>query len=422
MSVSDRTGIRGILAPVASLDRWLQIVFLALLATSAVRYLERHGLGADGVLVLAGAALLAVAYSVRPLLPTRSWWPTAWVVTVTVLWALLTLAAPSFAWCAVPLGFAVLQVLPFRGAVIVVVLMTGLVTAAELRIADGLDPTVIAGPIGIAVVTVLVYRALQRESAARQLLLDELTDAQEELLHAQHRSGALAERERLSREIHDSVGQQLSSINLLLQAAEQDWSARPEAARSHVRTAAATARDGLDEVRRVVRDLAPASLESGSAESLPEALERLVADATATGAGAALEFHRHGDARAVPAVVAGALLRSARGALANALEHAQARRIVVSLTFQPDEVRLDVRDDGVGFDAAGAGRRGSSERGTGERAADGHGTGERGHGLRGLRERAQELGGRAEIESSPGDGTTVSVSFPLTSGAEGDAS
>ncbi|MFF2388105.1 sensor histidine kinase [Agromyces sp. NPDC058104] len=416
MSVSDQTGLRGILAPVASLDRWLQIVFLALLATSAVRYLERHGFGPDGVLVLAGAALLAVAYSVRPLLPTRAWWPTAWVVTVTVLWALLTLAAPSFAWCAVPLGFAVLQVLPFRGAVVVVVLMTGLVTAAELRIADGVDPTVIVGPIGIAVVTVLVYRALQRESAARQRLLDELTDAQDELLQAQHRAGALAERERLSREIHDSVGQQLSSINLLLQAAEQDWSARPDAARRHVRTAAATAREGLDEVRRVVRDLAPASLEGGSAEALPDALERLVTDAAATGDGAALEFHRHGDARVVPAAVAGALLRSARGALANALEHARARRVVVSLTFQPDEVRLDVRDDGVGFDLEGSGRRGAPDRSAGERAVGERGAGERGHGLRGLRERAQELGGRAEIESALGDGTTVSVSFPLEGG------
>lgn len=417
MSVSDRTGVRGILAPVASLDRWLQIVFLALLATSAVRYLERHGLGPDGVLVLAGAALLAVATSVRPLLPTRSWWPTAWVVTVTVLWALLTLAAPSFAWCAVPLGFAVLQVLPFRGAVVVVVLMTGLVTVAELRIADGVDPTVIAGPIGIAVVTVLVYRALQREAAARQLLLDELTEAQDELLQAQHRAGALAERGRLSREIHDSVGQQLSSINLLLQAAEQDWSSRPEAARDHVRTAAATAREGLDEVRRVVRDLAPVALETGSADALPEALERLVADASATGDGAALEFHRHGDTHDVPADVAGALLRSARGAVANALEHGRARRIVVSLTYQPDEVRLDVRDDGVGFDLAGAGRRGTSERGIGERGAA-----DRGHGLRGLRDRARELGGRAEVESSPGEGTTVSVSFPLDGAGERGAS
>ncbi|MFE6965418.1 sensor histidine kinase [Agromyces sp. NPDC057679] len=409
MSVSDRTGIRGILAPVASLDRWLQIVFLALLATSAVRYLERHGLGPDGVLVLAGAALLAIAYSVRPLLPTRSWWPTAWVVTVTVLWALLTLAAPSFAWCAVPLGFAVLQVLPFRGAVVVVVLMTALVTVAELRIADGVDPTVIVGPVGIAVVTVLVYRALQRESAARQRLLDELTDAQDELLAAQHRAGALAERERLSREIHDSVGQRLASITLLLAATEQDWQRRPDLARDHVEMAAATARDGLAEVRRVVHDLPPVELaDDGTGQALPAALRRLVDETNGPAGGPEVRLHVHGDAVPLPADVAGALLRSARGALANAVEHAAARHVAVSLTYLPDEVRLDVRDDGLGFDAERLGDETHKPGGDADR-----GSGGRGRGLQGIRDRAAGLGGRASVESAPGDGTTVSVELPL---------
>jgi signal transduction histidine kinase len=68
----------------------------------------------------------------------------------------------------------------------------------------------------------------------------------------------------------------------------------------------------------------------------------------------------------------------------------------VSLTYLPDELRLDVRDDGAGFDPAAP------------RPAE-----LRGHGLRGLRERAETLGGRAEIESAPGEGTSVSVSFPL---------
>lgn len=409
MSVSDRTGIRGILAPVTSLDRWLQIVFLALLATSVVRYLARHGLGADGVLVLAAAALLAVAYSVRPLVPTRSWWPTAWVIAITALWALLTLAAPSFAWCAVPLGFAVLQVLPFRGAVVVVVLMTGVVTAAELRISDGLDPTVLVGPVGIAVVTVLVYWALQRESAARQLLLDELTDAQDELLAAQHRAGALAERERLSREIHDSVGQRLASITLLLAATEQDWQRRPDLARDHVEVAAATARDGLAEVRRVVHDLPPVELaDDGTGQALPEALRRLVDETNGPTGGPEVRLLVHGDPVALPADLAGALLRSARGALANAVEHAAARHVAVSLTYLPDEVRLDVRDDGIGFDAASLGGGARSRGGDADRAAGG-----RGRGLQGVRDRAAGLGGRAAVESAPGDGTTVSVELPL---------
>ncbi|WP_235507740.1 sensor histidine kinase [Agromyces sp. Root1464] len=415
MSVSDRSpsemsGVRGILAPVARLDRWLALVFIVLVVTSAVRYLERHGLGADGVLVLTGAALLTIAYSLRPRLPTRSSWPTAWVVTVTVLWALLTLAAPSFAWCAVPLGFAVLQVLPFRGAVTVVVLMTAVVTAAELRIADGVDPTVIAGPVGIALVTVLVYRALQRESAARQALLDELTDAQHELLQAQHRAGALAERQRLSREIHDSVGQRLASITLLLAATEQDWERRPDLARDHVGVAAATARDGLAEVRRVVHGLPPVELaDDASGEALPSALQRLVDETagTASGTGPQVSLHVHGESVPLATDVAGALLRSARGALANAIEHSGARRVAVTLTFLPDEVRLDVRDDGRGFDVDSAAGR-APDASSAQPGRPG-----RGRGLQGIVDRAAGLGGRASVESGPGDGTTVSVELPL---------
>lgn len=407
----ENAGMRGILAPVARFDKWLHLVLIVLLVTCAARYLERHGLGAETWAVFAGAAALAGVASLRPLLPRGGLWPTAWVVGVVVLWAALTIAAPSFAWCAVPLAFAVLRVIRFGWAVAVVVLMTVVVSLAELRLGDGFDPTLVAGPAGIAIATVIAYRALDREATERQRLLDELTDAQDELAAAQHRAGALAERTRLSREIHDSVGQQLSSINLLLQAAEQDWSTRPDTARAHVATAASTARDGLDEVRRVVRDLAPAALDDGRADALPEALARLVSDASATGAGPALSFHRHGEAREVPAPIAAAVLRSATGAVANALEHAAAARVVVSLTYLPDELRLDVRDDGVGFDVAAQAVQAlhvDSARGSepGERRL-------RGHGLRGLAERADALGGRTEIESTPGEGTSVSVAFPL---------
>lgn len=396
----ETAGMRGILAPVARFDKWLHLVLLVLLVTCAARYLERHGPGAETWAVFAGAAALAGVASLRPLLPRRGLWPTAWVVVVVVLWIALTFAAPSFAWCGVPLAFAVLRVIRFGYAVAAVVIMSAVVSIAELRLADGFDPTLVAGPAGIALATVIAYRALERESAERQRLLDELTAAQEELAAEQHRAGALAERTRLSREIHDSVGQQLSSINLLLQAAEQDWADRPAAARDHVATAAATAREGLDEVRRVVRDLAPAALDDGRAEALPEALARLVSDASAKVGAPAVSFHRHGEPRAVAAPIAAAVLRSATGAVANALEHASARRIVVSLTYLPDELRLDVRDDGVGFDVASA-------------PASPRGRELRGHGLRGLRERAAALGGRAEIESTPGEGTSVSVSFPL---------
>lgn len=388
-------GVRGILGPVAGLDRWLHVVLVALIAVCAVRYLLRHPLDGVGAFVLAGAVALTLVYLARPLLRPQPWGPTAWVSVVVALWMGLTLVAPSFAWTAVPLAFAALQVLPFRYAVGVVVLMTAVVSAAWSRLTDELDPTVLVGPVGIALVTVTTFRALEREAGLRQRLLDELTEAQTDLAVAQRRSGALAERTRLSREIHDSVGQGLSSINLLLNAAEQDWQRRPDLARHHVQTASATARDGLDEVRRVVRDLAPADLaDDPSGEALPAALERVV---TRESHGLPVDLHVHGDPMPVSPAIASAIVRSARGAMANAVEHAGASRAVVSLTYHPDEVLLDVRDDGRGFDPR-------------HRASPG----ERGRGLTGIRERAHELGGRAEVESAVGEGTTVSVAFPLT--------
>lgn len=392
-----RSGSRGILASVARMDRWLHLVLVVLVVSSAVRYAGRHELDAGGLLVLAGATALIGVYVARPLVPARDWWPTLWVATVTLVWTALTLVAPSFAWTAVPLAFAALEVLAYPWAVAVVVLMTMVVSVGWLRLVDGFDPTVVAGPVGIALVMVLAYRTLERQARTRQRLLEDLVAMQDDLAVAQRRSGALAERARLSREIHDSVGQGLSSINLLLNAAEQDWERSPDAARDHVRTAAVSARSGLDEVRRVVRDLAPAELEGPDpATALPEALARLAAQTGVPG----IEVRVHGTAQPVPDAVAGALVRTARGALANVIEHAAAGHAVVTLTFHPDEVLLDVRDDGRGFDV----RRSRS-------------AGLRGHGLPGIVQRAEALGGRATVESALGEGTSVSVAFPLTCGA-----
>lgn len=392
-------GVRGILAPAVRLDRWLLVILVILLVTGAARYVARHDLDATGIAVLAGALVLGLAYATRELLAGRSWWPTLWVIGMVVAWGALTAAAPSFAWSGVPVAFAVLQVLSFPWAAATVALMIVLLTAAWQRITDGFDPVQVAGPIGVGLVTVLAYRALDLESRARQELLDELVEAQAELAEEQHRTGALAERTRLSSEIHDSVGQGLSSINLLLQAAERAWDAQPAIARAHLGTAAATARDGLDEVRRVVRDLAPADLAAdATGMALPAALRRA---AEQTAPGMRVEARVDGEPVAVPAEVAAALVRTARGALANVREHAGAGRVVLTLTYHLDEVVLDVRDDGRGFDP------------THVRAS-----GIRGRGLAGIRARAEALGGRAEVESAPGEGTTVSVRFRVLTNEE----
>jgi signal transduction histidine kinase len=383
-----------ILGRANGLDAALHTVFVVLVLASAVRYLSGHGLGDRAGWVLAGATVLLATYAGHRLLPTGRG-SVLWLAALVAVWFGLVLLAPSFAWCAVPLSFVALRVLPFGPACAVVAAMVVTTAVTWTRMTDRLDPTIVLGPVCVAVLAVGAYRALERDAAARQALLDDLHEAQGELADSQHRAGALAERARLSREIHDSVAQGLSSINLLLQAAEHEWDNRPAAARAHAAQAAATARDGLDEVRRVVRDLAPAELSAGDGPALPAAL-RLACERLTAHAEVDLRVQVHGDPVRLDPEVETALLRTARGALANVLEHAAAHTVVVTLTYQPDAVSLDVRDDGRGMPAR----------------TDALGN-DRGHGLAGIRDRIRALGGELVLESAPGEGTALAVSVPL---------
>jgi signal transduction histidine kinase len=344
--------------------------------------------------------VLLACYGARPWLGRRAAgaWASVWCLGLVLIWLVLLVLAPSFAWLAVPLSFVALRVLPFPAAGSVIAAMTAAVVVAWTLMQGELDLTVVTGPACVAWLAVVAYRALEREAASRQELVHELQEVQGDLVEAQHSAGALAERARLSREIHDSVAQALSSINLLLQAAGRSWTSRPDAARHHVDQAAATARDGLDEVRRVVRDLAPSELgETGSGPALVAALRRTTERAV-RGSRVHVDVHVDGTPVDVPADVATALLRTARGALANVVEHAGATTATVSLTYHPDAVSLDVRDNGSGFDPRRAPARGP-----------------RGRGLPGISDRATQFGGTVAVETAPGEGTALAFSLPLGS-------
>lgn len=388
------SALRPLLAGADRLQALLHVAFVVLTVTSTWRYLDGHGLSDRGPWVLGGAILLVGVYASYRVLP-----PPLWCGVLVAVWVGLTVAAPSFSWCAVPLAFAAMRVYSYAVAYAVVAAMVVTVVAAWSSMDGSVDPTVIAGPIAFAVLAVTAYRALDVQAAERQRLIDELHAAQGELADAQHRAGVVAERARLSREIHDSVAQGLSSINLLLQAADQDWDSRPAAAREHVAQAAITARTGLDEVRRVVRDLAPAELSDDG--SIIDAIRRVTVEATRGHLDGSVRVHGEPTALADP--IATALLRTVRGALANVVEHADAVRVAVSLTYEPDSVTLDVRDDGRGLDrAAGRARQ--------------YG---RGRGLAGMRARIEELGGTFVVESADDDGTALAARIPLTAPEEG---
>ncbi|MFI5620409.1 sensor histidine kinase [Streptomyces sp. NPDC051567] len=311
-----------------------------------------------------------------------------WLGLVVAVWVVLVLLAPSFAWCAVPLFYTALRTLPPRAAIVLVALLTALVVTAQLRLATAFDPNLLLAPPAVAALATAVFVHMERQAGSQRALIDDLIRTRRELAATERREGTLAERQRLSMEIHDTLAQHLSSQRMLLQAADRTWDTDPDTARAHVRTATGIAARGLAEARRLVHDLAPPELAGGG--GLVDALRALDA-----GPDTAVRFHLEGTPAVLPDRVQSALLRIAQGALANVREHADARTAALTLSFLGDQVVLDVADDGRGF--------------TEPRAT----VGERGHGLPAMRARVHGLGGTLTIESAPGEGSVLSAAVPL---------
>ncbi|UBU14661.1 sensor histidine kinase [Nonomuraea gerenzanensis] len=368
--------------------------FYLLLAASAWRLVSRHGMVAQTVTSLAVCAALALTY-----LAGMVFWGRlgrgrlVWLGCVAAVWLGLVVLAPSFSWCAVPLLFLCLRLLDARAFAVAAAMLTLVVIAAQTKIAQELDPSLILAPIGIAAMTAVTFWELQRESAARQLLIDDLIATRETLAGSRHRTGVLEERERLAREIHDTLAQGLTSMGILLQAADRGWDADPERARAHVRRAAAVAAENLDEARRFVRDLRPSGLEHGT---LPEALARLC---ESFDGGPRVCLRLEGEQCPLPPDVQTALLRVAQGALANVRDHAGATSATVTLSYLDGEVTLDVFDDGAGF-------------------AEPSPAPGRGYGLRAMRDRLEEVRGVLIVESAPGEGTAVAARVPVSPSEE----
>ncbi len=210
----------------------------------------------------------------------------------------------------------------------------------------------------------------------------------------QQRDVATAEeRNRLAREIHDTVAQSLTGVLMQVETAETYLRAGDyTTVSSLLESAREQSRKALDDTRRAVQGLAPPSLEQRSlAEALMEESQRFE---TVTGIGS--PFITSGEEHPLTAEQSIALLRVAQEALNNARKHSQATRVRVGLQYGTESVVLMVEDDGIGFDTANRG------------APDSAG----GYGLFGMEERARLLGGEAVVESTPLWGTRVRASIP----------
>ena len=211
------------------------------------------------------------------------------------------------------------------------------------------------------------------------------------------RLGAVEERNRLAREIHDTLAQNLTATGLQIESAEAllETDADPEKIRAALSRALSLTRSNLDEARRSVLDLRAAPLED---RSLPEALKTLV-DRWESETGISTRFKSVNGSRPLPPGVEAALYRVCQEALNNVVRHAEARRVTVRLVSTPEAVDLLVEDDGRGFDPS--------------RMPEGR------HGIIGMKERVEMLGGVLHVDSRPDGGTRVQATVPLEGVADG---
>ncbi len=387
------------------------LIALVLTAVGSIRAIG------DGVAppaaIITGLAILAWHTAGTVLLSqTRSrrlavWW----LIGFAAIWIVAAAVSAEFVWLAFLLWLLAGHLLPvgwgllFSGLVLSVVIVAPILHHGTTSYANVFGP-LIGGVFAFGISR--GYLQLLRDAAERERLVASLTRAQretaelqEELALAQRHSGAIAERTRISRDIHDTIAQALSSIRLLAHAGT-GRTEDPDAARTLAQVEA-LAGDSLADVRRIVAALVPAELED---DALAAALRRML-DRAREEVGLQTELRVDDALPILPTEVEVALLRTAQSALANVRLHSGAGRVVMSLIDAGDSVRLDVIDDGAGFDL-----------GAWEGSAEAVGSS---YGLRFTRARLRELGGGLDIESAPGEGTAISVHLPIRLEATRDA-
>lgn len=302
------------------------------------------------------------------------WWLPV-LAGLAALWFMAVVSSPSYFvalfglywlfWSTVDLPWGALPALG----------LTGVMILANERWGASWTSSLAQGAIsfGMGFAFALYLRLVIDQSRQRSELIAELRAAQAHLATAQREAGVLAERERLAREIHDTLAQGFTSIVMLCQAGRHE---RVEQ----------VARDNLAEARRLVAALQPAVLDG---RTLVDAMHRVV-DGFRDDTGIDVTLDVVGTPRPLDRTEEVALLRTAQEALSNVRKHSGASNVHVRLRYD-DPVTLAVTDDGCGFDPE---------------TVDG------GFGLRGLRDRLDEVQGAFDVRSTPGAGTTVEVRVP----------
>ncbi|MGC5033364.1 sensor histidine kinase [Micromonospora sp. DT229] len=289
-----------------------------------------------------------------------------------------------------PQAFMVLPAVPAVSAVLLLTSVHVIVLAVRLP-----ELGELTAPLLIALLTVFVVSVLGvwsqhtvTESGRRAELIAQLERTRAELAELSRQAGVAEERQRLAADIHDTVAQGLSSVVMLIQAAEADLADDATRARHHLDLARQTARENLIEVRTLVAALTPTQLDGAPLE---QALHRLAERFTRQSAVPVTCTTDLPGGWVVGTATEVVLLRTAQEALTNVGRHAGATSVALRLHHDEGRIVLDVTDDGVGFDLADAPDS---------------------YGLPGIRARVGQVQGSLTVRSAPGAGTTIRVEVP----------
>ena len=326
-------------------------------------------------------------------------WKLAWLVALTVVWIADILIASAGIYLLFVLFFLYLRILGMVWGSIAVIF--GTAVSVGIQFPQGLSFGGVMGPVVSALVTVAIFyafKSLHEINTERTALIRELVDTRQQLAETERAAGVAGERQRIAHEIHDTLAQGLSSIQMLLHAANRDLDGEVnvDKARERIDLARHTAADNLQEARAMIAALQPVAL---SQTSLVGALERMADGFAATGE-LDIAVESDGAVHQLPMKLEAVLLRIAQGAVGNVVKHAHATRARITVTYNDEGVRVDIVDNGEGFDVDAVQSR---------PAGLGH------IGLAAMKRRAEEVSGEVIIESTPGHGTAVSVSVPLIS-------
>jgi signal transduction histidine kinase len=442
-------------------DRWEQLQGPALavlpyvmLVVSAVLAVVLSKSAAATAITLGIAALTGVwrlwMVTLHPAWPTRPGRMACYFVVLVVLMAALVLRSTVFGFFSFTAYFTAFRLPGIGWRLLGISAVAAIAGTAQNGGLPKDTPQAIVVYIGILIINIVVFGALvwlslvgDEQNDRRKQALAELSKAHRQLeatlaenagLHDQllaqaREAGVHDERQRMAREIHDTLAQSLAGIITQLQAADQSGQSGQDAGRRrHLDAALNLARESLSEARRSVHALRPEPLQGGRIE---EALN-VVAERWSALHGVAATVTTTGPARPMAPEAELALLRTAQESLTNVAKHAGATRVGLTLSYFGDQVTLDIRDDGVGFSPPGPAPTALAPVGLPVAGVAAAGLAPvplapvpsasvppdsqlmSGFGLTVMRQRIEGLAGTLAIESEPGTGTTISASLPGT--------